>query len=98
LHNGDWPIIGSHAVSPHIPMPAYRVDVGSPPVAVVEDWTGTRSRLASQAEAELLPSRKVVAPVRIEKAVKAKHGVLPWDESYSALAPVETMTTARLFG
>ena len=98
LANGDWPVIGSHSVSQELPMPAYRVGVGFPPVATVEDWTGTRSRPATQSEAETLPARKFVAPVRIEKAVKAKHGVLPWHESYTELAPAtEAMTTAGVF-
>jgi hypothetical protein len=46
----------------------------------------------------LLPNRKVVAPVRLEKALRAKHGLEPWQEAYTDLAPDETTTTARVFG
>ena len=51
------------------------------------DYSGRRRRPAQAVEAELLPNRKVVAPVRLEKALRAKHGLEPWTEDYSDLAP-----------
>ena len=47
-------------------------------------------------EAEWLPNRKIVAPVRLEKALRAKHGLEPWTEAYAELEP-SLATTARLF-
>lgn len=44
------------------------------------DYSGER-RPAIGAEAELLPNRKVVVPVRMEKALPAKHGLAPWSEA-----------------
>jgi hypothetical protein len=94
---GDWAVIGSRAVRDDMPLPAFKEMVGGPERIDVVDYSGRRRRPAAAAESELLPNRKVVAPVRLEKALRAKHGLQPWTEAYSDLAPNENTTTARLF-
>lgn len=52
--------------------------------------------LRKGSEADWLPNRKIVAPVRLEKALKAKHGAEPWDNAYAVLELSQVATTARL--
>lgn len=97
LAAGHWSIVGHRPVREGMPLPAFKETVGSPDRIDVVDYSGERRRPAQAAEAELLSNRKVVAPVRLEKALRAKHGLEPWTEAYSDLAPNETATTERLF-
>lgn len=94
---GDWTIVGHQPVRADLPLPAFKEVVGGPERVDVVDYSGERRRRAQPSEAELLPNRKVVAPVRLEKALRAKHGLEPWTEAYTDLAPNESMTTAQLF-
>lgn len=97
LAAGHWTLVGHQPVRQNMPLPAFKEAVGSPARVDVVDYSGEQRRPAEGAEAELLPNRKVVAPVRLEKALRAKHGLEPWTEAYSDLAPSDTMTTERLF-
>jgi hypothetical protein len=97
LAAGHWTVIDHREVPDVIRLPAYKEAVGGPGRVDVVDYSGKQRRLASESEAELLPNRKVVAPVRLERALRAKHGLEPWVEAYSELAPEESMTTERLF-
>lgn len=97
LAAGHWTVVDSRAVPPSVHLPAYKEAVGGPGRIHVVDYSGAQRRPASVAEADLLPNRKIVAPVRLERALRAKHGLEPWAEAYSELAPVDCMTTERLF-
>jgi len=97
LAAGHWRVVGHRPVREGMPLPAFKEAVGSPDRIDVVDYSGDRRRTAQAAEAELLPNRKVVAPVRLEKALRAKHGLEPWTEAYTDLAPNEMGTTDRLF-
>jgi hypothetical protein len=97
LAAGHWMVIDHHEVPDAVRLPAYKEAVGGPGRVDVVDHSGTQRRRASESEAELLPNRKVVAPVRLERALRAKHGLERWAEAYSELAPEESMTTERLF-
>jgi hypothetical protein len=94
---GDWIVIGNLPVADDIPLPAYKEMVGSPERVDVVDFSGEQRRPARGEEAEWLPNRKVVAPVRLERALRARHGLEPWLEAYAALEPSQVATTARLF-
>jgi hypothetical protein len=95
---GDWTIRGHCAVATEMPLPAYREMVGGPDRIDVVDFSGTRRRLARQHELQGLPNRLLVAPVRLEMALKARYGLEPWLDVYTALEPSSIATTARLFG
>jgi hypothetical protein len=95
---GDWVVLGNQTVAEDMPLPAFKEMVGGPERVDVVDFSGKRRRRAEGGEAEWLPNRKIVAPVRLEKALKAKHGLEPWNEAYGALEPSQVATTARLFG
>lgn len=94
---GDWVVLGNRPVADGMPLPAFKEMVGGPDRVDVVDFSGERRRRAQGEEAEWLPNRKVVAPVRLEKALKAMHGLEPWNDAYAALEPSEVATTARLF-
>ena len=94
---GHWEVVGNQPVRDGIPFPAFKEMVGGPERVDVVDYSGKRRRLARGAEAEWLPNRKIVAPVRLEKALRAKYGLEPWSDAYAALEPSEIATTARLF-
>lgn len=97
LAAGHWEIIGHAAVPVDLPLPAYKEAVATPGQIAVVDYTGQRSRPATAAEAEVLTNRKIIAPVRLEKAFRALHGAEPWHEKYDELLPTDDVTTARLF-
>jgi Immunity protein 26 len=94
---GDWVVLGNLTVAEDTPLPAYKEMVGGPERVDVVDFSGERRRRAERGEADWLPNRKIVAPVRLERALKAKHGLEPWNEMYAALEPSLVATTARLF-
>lgn len=98
LHAGHWTVVGNAPVRREIPMPAYKVAMGKPGDYAVEDYSGVRRREATPLEADALPYRKVVAPVRLEKALRAHLGLLPWDDAYDELRPAGRATTVELFG
>jgi hypothetical protein len=99
LRVGDWEIVGNEPVSVEIALPAYKRSVGSPDRFEVVDFSGQRRRAASTDEAETLPYRTVVSPAVLEDALRAHHGLAPWDELYDELRPVEpTRSSAHLFG
>lgn len=98
LHHGIWTVVARRDVPADLPFPAYKEDVGWPIQVHVVDYLGQRLRPASHNEAALLPYRKTVAPIILEKALQAKAGLTPWIELFNELAPEESLTTERLFG
>lgn len=81
---GKWNVIGNvEPVTDHVPFPSYKiVEEGR---MLVESWDGKRRREATENEAELLDFRGGVAPIRLEKALKAHYGILAWDPSFDEL-------------
>ena len=98
LFHGHWRVVGHRDVDESaIPWAAYIEGVSPPGTFDVVDHSGTRRRRAAQDEIERLPFRSVVAPIRVEKALRALHGEEPWDDAYDALRPVpQAMTSAAL--
>lgn len=98
LYHRHWTVVAHRPVAADMPLPAFKEYYGTPDRVDVVDYSGRLRRPATEAETELLPYRKTVAPVRLEKALRAKHGLEPWHEAYADLAPDEATTTAKLFG
>jgi hypothetical protein len=97
LFVGDWTVLGRRPVRAGMPLPAFKESVGVGDQIYVVDYSGERRRPAVGIESTMLCNRKVVAPVRLEKALRAKYGLEPWVAAYTDLAPEETNTTARFF-
>lgn len=98
LYHGHWRVVGHREVDPQeLPWPAYKEAV-SPDSFQVVDYTGERGREATTTEAEQLPFRAVVAPIVVEDAFKALHGLAEWEDVYDKLRPVseERTSTALL--
>lgn len=93
--NGDWCVVGSGPVA-SVPLPAYK-EMVRPGEWDVVDYSGELRRPATAGEARALPNRTVVAPVRLEKAIRARHGLEPWLDHYAELEPPVALTTAKLF-
>jgi hypothetical protein len=99
LQHGHWESIGNAEVdTARIPWPAYKEGKSPPGAYDVVDYTGSRRREASPEEVARLPFRPVIAPIRLEKALRALHGLEDWDAAYEELRPVaDDETSARLF-
>jgi len=95
---GHWPIVGHRPVAAGMPLPAFKEAVGSPDQVDVVDFSGTQRRPATAKEASILPNRTVVAPVLLEKAVRAREGLEPWRAAFNDLVPNRELSTERLFG
>jgi len=96
IYVGDWPIIGSADVRADLPLPAYQEAVESGDHVDVVDYSGTRRRRASRHEVKQLDTRKIVAPVRLERALRADLGLEPWVAAFDALRP-HGMSTRQAF-
>jgi hypothetical protein len=98
LHVGHWSVVGRAPIPDPLPFPAYKEAVGSPVAYDVVDYTGEMRRPATESEVARLPNRKVVAPVRLEKALRASLGLEPWLEAFDGLRiGADDLTTAALF-
>lgn len=95
LFHGHWQVVGHVEVDEErIPWPAYKEGVLPPGAFEVVDARDRRRRMASAEEVERLPFRKVVAPIRVEKALRALIGNEPWDNDYETLRPVDDDLTS----
>ncbi len=95
IYHGDWPIIGNVPENlARIPQPVFKVDQGGQ--TFLESRDRSVYRPASSAEAETLRLRTVVAPIRLEKALKAYNGVGEWTEIYDDLRAGYALQSSRL--
>lgn len=84
IWNGDWRIIGNTVENlSSIRSPLFKVRVSG--CVLIEKHDGSKSRLASADEAEFLRYRSTVAPIRLENAVKADHGIADWNPAFDKL-------------
>lgn len=98
VYAGHWTLVGHADVDPAIPLPAYKEAVGTPDNVEVVDYAGDRRRPATAIEAAALPYRKVVAPVRLERAPRASLGLEPWLDAFDELRAGGRVTSADIFG
>jgi len=94
---GHWPIVARRPVADDIPLPAFKEAVGSPERIRVIDHSGTRERSATAEEARALRHRAIIAPVLLERAVRARLGLEPWLDAFDEFTPDRARTTDRLF-
>jgi len=86
IENGSWRIAGNRQVSPHIPIPLYKVPVGPQGECYLQDVHGQIGRQLTTKEAQLLRQPKSFSPAIIEGAVRAFYGYEPWLPLYEELA------------
>lgn len=94
IRNGNWRYVGHMKVDRHtVPLPAYKIEMNDS--TFIEDYTSRRRRIASNEEMNRLNYRKTIAPVRIEKALRAMKGQDEWHDQYEELLipPVENRSS-----
>ena len=97
LWHGDWEIIGNYDANlAQIPNLFFQVETLKG--TMVESRDLNFSRPAGQEEKSVLRRRKVVAPIRVEKAAKAFYGAVPWDDIYDDLKPDYAYKVSEMFG
>jgi len=99
LHHGHWEVVGHREVDPALlPWPAFKEAV-SPGEFHVVDHTGERRRPATAQESNEFPFRSVAAPIILERALQAIHGLADWDPQDDKLRPpAASLTEASAFG
>ncbi|MBH0108570.1 hypothetical protein I6E81_00130 [Salinibacterium sp. NG22] len=97
IYVGHWTVVTRTAVHAAVRLPAYKIGVGGPQNMHVEDYSGTRRRLATRAEINFLQYRSTVAPVRLEMALRAHLGLAPWHTEFDELKPDWVITTSAFF-
>ncbi|MCQ4631136.1 immunity 26/phosphotriesterase HocA family protein [Shinella sp. CPCC 100929] len=95
IHCGDWRIIGNVTDNlDRIPQPVFKVNQDGQVFLESRDRSITRP--ASRSESETLRLRTVVAPVRLENALKALKGVGDWNAKYDELRVDYVLESSRL--
>ncbi|WP_375197895.1 Imm26 family immunity protein [Sphingobium sp.] len=94
LHRGDWRIIGNYQNNlGTIPQPWFKVSQGTEMYIEARDRSYTRK--ATSSEDAMLRLRTVVAPVRLETALKAMHGIGNWHSRFDNLKADYAVETAK---
>lgn len=94
IYNGDWKVIGNFRGNiERIPQPTYKVNQDGK--VFLESRDRTISRPASPSESEALRFRTVVAPVRLERALKAICGIGEWNEKFDELRADYAFASSR---
>lgn len=94
LHHGDWRIIGNYQDNlATIPQPWFKVSQGMDVYIEARDRSFTRK--ATLSEDAMLRLRTVVAPIRLETALKAMHGVGDWHSRFDDLKADYAIETAK---
>ena len=86
LVHDHWKVVDHReVVDAAIPWPTYKEGAAPAGAFDVVDHAGQIRRRATTKEIADLPFRKVVAPIRLEKALKSLHGIGPWLDDYGEL-------------
>jgi hypothetical protein len=96
IYSGQWEIIGNYPVSSDLPLPAVKIRRSG--TMYVVDYSGSRSRVASEREAALLSYRTYVSPQLLVEALRAKLGFEEWQQRFDEYVPSGSMTSAQIFG
>ncbi len=95
IYNGDWPIVGNTMENlSSLPQPVYKVEQGGR--LYIESRDRNVTRVASQGEESVLRFRNVVAPIRLENALKALRGVGEWNPRFDELKPDYAQESAKV--
>ncbi|WP_153001852.1 hypothetical protein [Curtobacterium oceanosedimentum] len=93
---GMWEIIGAATPDAGRRLPAYSWGTAADGVHVT-DFSGSRSRLASEIEAETVPRQVVVSPFFVDFAVRAVVGVVDCHRDFEHLRYRASPRSADLF-
>jgi hypothetical protein len=86
IWHGHWPIVGrARPVLDGIPFPAFITSIGRRNDYYLISYDGTKRRPAQASEVARFDKRTTVAPMRLENALKAHHGLMPWEPHFDLL-------------
>jgi hypothetical protein len=95
IYHGHWPIVGNVKKNlKRIPQPVFKIDQGGR--MYLESRDSSIYRPASNSQAERLRYRTIVAPIRLENALKALCGVGEWHPDYDELRADYAFDSARV--
>lgn len=84
--NGSWPIAGVTEVSAlRSYLPAWKVEQDGR--VLITDYASKRTKDGAPDVAAQLEFETTVSPVRLQRALRAVHGLEPWAEEMEALRP-----------
>lgn len=83
LWHGHWPIIRHGVDTVNIAQPIYKIE--EPGGIIAESFDRKYRQPIDSYVAKNLNYRKVIAPVRLENALKAYHGLRDWEAIYEGL-------------
>jgi len=84
IYHGKWKIVGNQSpISARVPFPSYKVRIAGLPH--VHDFSGEKSRLATDQDWELFDYKTTVAPIRYQNALLAANGLGEWRNDYDEL-------------
>ena len=82
----QWPVVGRIPPSlDRIPFPAFKTTMEKAEDYYVVSYDGSRRRRATPEEIDRLDFRTTVAPQRLENALKAQYGLIPWEAGFERL-------------
>ena len=84
IHHKHWEIYAHEENYNTFPLPLYKLEQTNGCVVVSFDEE-IRKEFVTKEEEDIFKYRKTVAPVRLEKALKAYHGFGEWDSKYDEL-------------
>jgi len=96
IWHGDWQIIGHTKEVRNIVQPIYKVR--EPNGWIAESFDESQRFQITQEIASRLSYRKCVAPVRLERALKAHAGHGIWEPDYDELLYTKVLTSRSVFG
>lgn len=81
----EWKIIGNVGIPDNIEIPKFKVDVMENGVirTMVMDFKGNILSVATENEIIELKTMKSFTSTLVEDAIKAKYGVIPWEDYYN---------------
>jgi len=94
---GMWKVVGHAETDPDRFLPAFSYETLEPGRVRITDFYDRVHRDATPDEAAAIPAREYRSPMRLEKALRAREGLLPNLPSYDELIYRSTPTSANLF-
>jgi len=92
-----WKVVGHAEPDADRLLPAFSYGTINPGQVRIANFSDTRHRDATPEEAAAIPSQKYRSPMRLEKALRAREGLLPHLPSYDEFIYRPTPTSASLF-
>lgn len=95
---GMWSVVGHADADADRFLPAFSYGTIDPERVRITNFFDTVHRDATPDEAAAIPTREYRSPMRLEKAIRAREGLVPHLPSYDEMTYRPTPTSASIFG